>query len=255
MTNPILEAVQAQILNGHPHSIWRNAKIVQLFQSGLTLEDVSVKFGITRERVRQIVAKFHLSAKDGGSKKRAISRIAKMERTKSEKRERRALKKFGCGYDEALSLNDGLAFKAQRCKAEGFSHQRRNAEKRGIEWSMTFPEWCKIWNESGKYPLRGRQAQSYVMSRLNDAGAYAIGNVKICTAVENISESYLVTTAEMRLKKRSSRLIQRNITAFELAEQGYSWAAIGQKLGVKVSSIGKYITYGERYKKMEPNGA
>lgn len=50
---------------------------------------------------------------------------------------------------------------------------------RNIEWKLTFEEWIDIWIESGKLDKRGRGADKYTMGRVNDEGAYEVGNVII----------------------------------------------------------------------------
>src|SRR5207253_10050521 len=58
-----------------------------------------------------------------------------------------------------------------------FRTQKYAAERRFIGFELTFDEWCRIWDESGCYPVRGRRG--YVMARSGDDGPYAVGNVSI----------------------------------------------------------------------------
>lgn len=70
-----------------------------------------------------------------------------------------------------------------------FYEQRYVAEyHRGIAWKLTFEQWLKIWTDSGHLDQRGRRKGQYVMARLGDKGPYAVGNVKIVTATENLTE-------------------------------------------------------------------
>lgn len=64
------------------------------------------------------------------------------------------------------------------------------AKYRGIEFHLTFEEWWDIWNQSGKYEQRGRGAGKYCMSRKNDTGPYALGNVYIQTIDDNNREAH-----------------------------------------------------------------
>lgn len=61
------------------------------------------------------------------------------------------------------------------------------AKRRGIEFIITFEEWCNIWEKSGKFAQRGRKKAQYCMARFGDKGPYAIGNVEIITNEENIA--------------------------------------------------------------------
>lgn len=77
-----------------------------------------------------------------------------------------------------LELQDA----ARRC-----NQQLCAAERRGIEWKLTFNEWWKIWQDSGHWAERGQGAQKYCMCRYGDVGPYAVGNVYIATNHENNS--------------------------------------------------------------------
>jgi hypothetical protein len=55
-------------------------------------------------------------------------------------------------------------------------------------FELTFEEWLEIWEASGHFKKRGRLAHEYHMARHGDRGPYAIGNVKIITANQNIKE-------------------------------------------------------------------
>lgn len=69
-----------------------------------------------------------------------------------------------------------------------FIRQRANAKRRGIDWELSFEEWWRIWEKSGKWEQRGVTSDSYVMSRILDHGPYKVGNVVIRTMKENSQE-------------------------------------------------------------------
>jgi hypothetical protein len=69
-----------------------------------------------------------------------------------------------------------------------YRNQKAAAKKRGIPFLLTFEEWRDIWDTSGKLEQRGRRRGQYVMARFNDQGAYEVGNVRICTAGDNVAE-------------------------------------------------------------------
>ena len=67
-----------------------------------------------------------------------------------------------------------------------YQKHKATAKIRGIDFQLTFDEWFNIWQQSGKFNLRGRGSGTYVMSRVNDTGSYAIGNVFIQPNIQNI---------------------------------------------------------------------
>lgn len=145
-----------------------------MYRQGCSLEQIGQKYGVTLERVRQIVKKLGLSRYDGGQSRRAQARRSRAQSSK----DARSLAKWGCAFDVyAVIVEQGGTYAWQQ--------QRRNAMRRGIAWELSLHEWWRLWQESGKWPERGRGGDKYVMSRIKDSGPYAIGNVHIQTLSEN----------------------------------------------------------------------
>lgn len=70
-----------------------------------------------------------------------------------------------------------------------YQKHKSTAKHRGVDFNLTFDEWWNIWQQSGKWHQRGRGAGTYVMSRINDVGPYAIGNVFIQPNAQNIVDA------------------------------------------------------------------
>ena len=92
-------------------------------------------------------------------------------------RSRRATKTWH--EENPPSVNPGHAYVVHKATAKA----------RGIAFLLTFEEWMTIWNDSGNWHLRGNLKGHYVMARHGDTGPYAVGNVRICTVSENMSEA------------------------------------------------------------------
>ena len=71
---------------------------------------------------------------------------------------------------------------------QAYQVQAWHAVKRGLKMELTFEQWYDIWQTSGQWENRGRKADQYVMSRFNDQGNYALGNVEIKQRRENSIE-------------------------------------------------------------------
>lgn len=99
----------------------------------------------------------------------------------------RFLKTYGCTAGEAYELNGFMHLSMPGSPAVRYKNQKLNARKRGIGWEFTFPEWCGVWQESGKWDLRGT-GSGYCMARIGDVGPYAVWNVKIKTSSDNTKE-------------------------------------------------------------------
>ena len=70
---------------------------------------------------------------------------------------------------------------------------KAGAKRRNIEFLLTFDEWYKIWQDSGKWHLRGRNKGQYVMCRYNDSGPYSVTNVFIDLTENNVRSAQLGT--------------------------------------------------------------
>lgn len=153
----------------------RAEKMASMYRQGLTLEKIGQKFGVTRERTRQILKSIGVNTAD--KPKKVLSSI-------EAKRAR---------MDAASIIRWGVPHAGMKAaRADGtlgaFVSQRNNARWRGIEWGLLFADWLTIWNASGKLALRGRGKGRYVMSRIKDEGGYRLGNVHIQESTENNSE-------------------------------------------------------------------
>jgi DNA-binding CsgD family transcriptional regulator len=159
----------------------RAAKIADMFRQGVTLERIGAQFGITRERVRQILKRDGLVGEHGGQAVAvAVKKPAKESAIKAA-RDARCFAKWGVSYTGMKSARADGTLKA-------YCSQRNSASIRGIEWAISFVQWLAVWQQSGKLHLRGRGKGRYVMSRINDDGGYRVGNVHIQLSTENNRE-------------------------------------------------------------------
>lgn len=152
----------------------------QKYLGGMTLQEIGAENGgLSRERVRQIIARRFGSLRSiGGAKARSVA--AGLAR--DEARDARYMHTHGCTFSQYMALRGPITL--------AFIEQKRNARQRGIGWNLKFWEWWSIWQASGRWGERGRTADQYVMCRFGDSGPYEVGNVYIDTASNNISGGY-----------------------------------------------------------------
>lgn len=150
-----------------------------LYSQGYTLQEIGTRYGITRERVRQVLREYtDIAPKAGGrAKQSALKRQADAAACDA-----RYIAKYGMTHDE---------WKA--CVAAGgtcaFIYQKRTSKSRGIGFEMNLRQWWDLWQASGKWEQRGRGRGHYCMARIRDTGPYAIGNVQIVSIEQNAAEA------------------------------------------------------------------
>jgi hypothetical protein len=175
----------------------RRERMAELYRSGQTLQQIGDEYGITRERVRQLIGYLGLNGQSGGLRLRAIIKAKQKHEQRAAKEEAKYRRVFGCSKDVFLEI-DPIPFVfsnkrryLKKSPGAAYFNQKRNAEVRGILWEFNLPDWWRVWRESGKWPKRGR-GKGYCMARIGDSGPYSVENVYICTIGQNFSDSYLV---------------------------------------------------------------
>lgn len=173
----------------------RDRKIFALVNAGATFTELAEKYGITRQRVSEIYSTF-------GTRKALVEPAKPKTGIQAAK--------------NGLSMEDWRKY-AKVGALRAFNEQRRNADIRGVGWELTIHEWWGLWEESGKWPERGRRRGEYVMARNGDVGPYKIGNVRIATVEENNQEAVDKRRAKA-MKEKEDRDLQSLVVYDRIAQ-------------------------------------
>lgn len=159
----------------------RAVDMAELYRSGMTLEQIGQQYGLTRERVRQILKPTGTKKTDRGGVKEAAAARAAERSAKAAADNKRMLEKFGVTTSErhdVLSVNREMRRQGRgvyQTPTYAFTTQKNNAKRRGIHWGLSFAEWWAIWLASGKWDERGRG--QYGLLRHGNTGPFVVGNV------------------------------------------------------------------------------
>lgn len=144
----------------------RAEKMATMYLQGVPLQKIGGQFKVSRERVRQILRTVGIDASEGGQALKSRIRRA----TEAPKISVYAVR-LGLSQEAyEVAMDSGLL--------QAFRNQCRSAEARDIKWRLTYPQWLAVWQASCKLDQRGRGADAYCMSRINDAGGYELGSDK-----------------------------------------------------------------------------
>lgn len=215
-----------------------------LHTEGKTLEQLGYFLGVSRERIRQLFEAEGFSPTAGGRSVRKLNRneALKAKQLASQKKtEARMEAIFRCPYGELVAICgrpvNFTTIQAQGSPHAGYYSQLRNANSRGIGWEITFPEWWRVWQESGHWNQRGRGKANYCMSRDKDEGPYRVGNVKIITNLQNTSSGQ-TKFARHEKQRDELGLTRLERAVYDYIQAGYSSpTVIGEKLSIKAETV------------------
>lgn len=172
-----------------PYDRQREDAMAEAYRSGLTLQEIGDRHGVSRERVRQIITKnYGLTRNGGGAHATSVTRRAARAEVKGARAEARCLKAYGCSIAERDDCMAGQRIAGSSSPAVVYRTQKRSAEGRGIRWEITLPQWWRVWTESGRWNQRGRRRAITYLARRRNTGPYAVWNVYITTLADNAAD-------------------------------------------------------------------
>lgn len=179
----------------------KHITIIELFKQGNTPSEIACKYGVTRQRIYQILKARGIDSSEGGRSVRAARRA--IERTSA--REARHFEKFGC-TSALLSTIPGM--RSDKSPYRCYDQQRNHAVRRGVSFRITFWEWWCIWRDSGKWEDRGRSDSSFCMCRVGDEGPYEAGNVYIGSVIHNSTLGRTLAHEQIKPKTKIYEIVR-----------------------------------------------
>lgn len=237
--------------------------IVAAWKEGRTLEEIGNLFGISRERIRQVLVMANLlglETKGRATGGRVRSKIVREQEIRAKVREReeaRLRRHFGCSPEEFYKLNEGKSpWGKSRGRAYVYFHQRRSMLHWGNEWKLNFPEWCKVWDESGEWHRRGRGIGAVCLARIDSNKPFELGNVAImrCEDVSSGAGKAGWARNAHPFKPGDTQMIRTLIHKQDeilrlREEDGLSLREAAEKMGVTTNTASGYCSAARRRKR------
>lgn len=176
-----MTAWQERMVGWKEYKTKRADEMASMYRSGMTLQEIGVRYQLTRERVRQILKLAGLNHTDGGAHIRAVTNGCHVR--KKQAQDANSIRRFGLSKTEMDAIRRRYGSGSSKTSPiHIFVSQRRNMViHHKIPWELTFAEWWKIWQASGKWKERigSRRRFTYTLARINGIGAFTADNVHI----------------------------------------------------------------------------
>lgn len=169
-------------LQGGDSAPERTRRMCEAHDAGASMWDIAREWGVSRERVRQIL-KNHGGGRTGAGQ---------TERKRAARAGARALAwgasvaaRYGCTPEqleevkrvgrEMIAAGAGV----ETTPLRAYSMQKSNVQNNdGIEWRITFWEWWCAWRDSGRWAARGR-GRGYQLVRVDRSLPFRADNVEV----------------------------------------------------------------------------
>lgn len=161
-------------------------RIVKRYLVGETQGAIAKSYGVTSERIRQILAAEGYSGRDA----------PRWEALRSKRAAHKARRRQSYMRGLRITRGEYEDWKARvpdhRKVYELYRNLKRNCALRGIRNEFTLLTWWGMWMASGLWDRR----RVYCMSRLDTTGPYSVSNIQIIPLAEMARETRLRTLAK-----------------------------------------------------------
>lgn len=166
-----------------PRICAKHVAIISRFRAGETQQSIADEYGLTRQRIQQVLVKYGLGKKDSArgamiATRRVSERSATIARLDAYWR-----RVYGLSLIERTTIKRQFGHRPFRAYIEQRSMMCRLYGR--AVWQISFTEWWGLWLASGKWQERGR-GHGYGLMRNDALAPYSRGNCRIVSQPEGI---------------------------------------------------------------------
>jgi hypothetical protein len=165
--------------------------MVSMYTNGDTLEKIGIKYGVTRERIRQYLSSRGITRENNPRHEFIVTRNLKRREEDLAAQNERSLARWGVSLSERKELTTMGVLSAYR------NHERA-ATRDGYSFEMSLKEWWCAWKDSGHWDQRGKGKDKYVMTRIDRTLPLNIGNYEIIT----LSKMFSMVATETQQRRQ-----------------------------------------------------
>ena len=206
----------------------------------MTLEEISQKEKITRERVRQVLKTIGIDGKDGATQKNwKESRKQKLEE-QQEKKEAYCQRIFQCSLAEFKQVTGNTVLRGNSSKLiKLYRYHRNMASRLHKEWRIALPFYAKIMQEHlNNYGIgRGKM----VLARHNKIKDFTVDNVHVVPFEINSFLTGGFIEAQRRMNNKDFMVNTGRRAAIILYENKFNIETIAKLLHLSTATISTYL--------------
>lgn len=206
----------------------------------ITMTELAVENGLTRERVRQILGGQGLKRANGF---KALSRGARKEAKIAANRDRHCQYRYGCDFATVKRITGRERMFGLRSHPllKKYDDHKGNANRHGIPWQLTLPQYASI---IGDNLLRMNLSKAgLVLSRKDKSGPFSQENCELSTLSANSFASGGYEKAKQKQIVDSRAAIEQTVA---LRKSGLSNANIGAVLKCCIATVQARISRAKR---------
>lgn len=144
-----------------------------------TMQSIAVELGVSKQRIQQILSRNNIQSTQGGS----IAKNARLQKQKqhnvTQKRKNNIQSQYQCSMEEAIALNGNFKLGEKGSPSYKYKSYKSNLTKKDIQCDLTFPQWCEIWEKSGKYHQMKPGKNGYSLVRKDASKPATVDNVAV----------------------------------------------------------------------------